>query len=115
MGLMKALTVTACLAGLVVSLSGCGGSASNAQPERRAPLRPQSSGPRQVVPNVIKPRLLMDRLPDTWHQPGLRCTFRLFSEGSGVATTVKTCFLTERELRRLSATGSYVRSIARQR
>jgi hypothetical protein len=96
MRLMKALTVTACLAGLVVSLSGCGGSASNGQPEPRAPLGPQSSRPPQVVPKAVKPRLLKDRLPDTWHQPGLRCTFRLFSEGSGAATTVKTCFLTER-------------------
>jgi hypothetical protein len=78
---------------LGVLLSGCGGSNSNAQPERPTLLGPHKSAPPSVIPKVVPPRLLQERLRNNGQQSDLLCTSRLFAEGRGATTIVKTCFL----------------------
>ena len=78
--------------GLLLLLSGCGGSHSDAQTQGSiAPTtQPKSQPPH--VPHVVPPGPLQRQLPNTWPQTGLHCTFRLFSDGSGT-TTVGRCLL----------------------
>jgi hypothetical protein len=89
--------VIAALFALSLLLSGCGGSNAKAQPKRSAlvlPHKPASpSRVPHVIPNLVRPRLIEKPYPNNRQQPGLRCTSRLFAEGRGTGTTVKTCFL----------------------
>jgi hypothetical protein len=79
--------VAACLVVLTLLISGWAG--SRATPQALRAVGSQHSLP----PNAFPPPPLHRVAPNTWHEPGLRCTFRFFSDGSGARSIVKSCLL----------------------